>query len=64
MGEGGSSLIWNLGDNGETGKKQGGGKKITVKIVATNVVASRQPNVDRLQHRPLVPKDSNSIFGK
>ena len=31
-------------------------KKKTVKIVATNVVASRPPNGDRLQRRPLVPK--------
>ena len=31
-------------------------KKITVEIVATNVVASRPPNGDRLQRRPLVPK--------
>ena len=30
-------------------------KKITVEIVATHVVASRPPNGDRLQHRPLVP---------
>ena len=30
-------------------------KKITVEIVATNVVASRPPNGDRLQRRPLVP---------
>ena len=35
----------------KTGKKNG---KIMMKIVATNVVASR-PNGDRLQHRPLVP---------
>ena len=27
-----------------------------VEIVATNVVASRPPNGDRLQRRPLVPK--------
>ena len=27
MGEGGSSLIGNLGDNGETGKKTGGKKE-------------------------------------
>ena len=45
------------------GKKRMGeknrGKKIIIimmKIVATNVVASRPPNGDRLQHRPLVPK--------
>ena len=30
-------------------------KKIMMKIVATNVVASRPPNGDRLQRRPLVP---------
>ena len=29
---------------------------IMVKIVATTVVASRPPNGDRLQRRPLVPK--------
>ena len=39
----------------EQGGKRGEKKKITVKIVATNVVTSRQPNGDRLQHRPLVP---------
>ena len=37
-------------DGGE--KKE---KKIMKKIVATNVVASRPPNGDRLQRRPLVP---------
>ena len=42
------------GDDGE--KKTG--KKIMMKIVATNVVASRPPNGDRLQRRPLVPKKS------
>ena len=30
-------------------------RKIMVKIVATIVVASRSPNADRLQRRPLVP---------
>ena len=30
-------------------------KKITAEIVATNVVASRPPNGNRLQRRPLVP---------
>ena len=30
-------------------------KKITTEIVATNVVASRPPNGDRQQRRPLVP---------
>ena len=47
------------GDEGEkkTGKKKNGKKKgkIMMKIVATNVVASRPPNGDRLQRRPLVP---------
>ena len=33
-------------------------KKITVEIVATNVVASRAPNSDQLQWRPLVPKST------
>ena len=36
-------------------KKKRRRKKITVEIVATNVVASRPPNGDRLQRRPLVP---------
>ena len=31
-------------------------KKITLEIVATNIVASRPPNGDRLQHQLLVPK--------
>ena len=31
----------------------------TVEIVANNVIASRPPNGDRLQRRPLVPTDSN-----
>ena len=31
-------------------------KKRMMEIVATNVVASRPPNGDRLQRRPLVPK--------
>ena len=35
------------------GKKEK--KKMTMKIVATNVVANRLPNGDRLQRRPLVP---------
>ena len=47
------------GDNGEEkkwGKKNGEKKKkIMMKIVATNGVASRPPNADRLQCRPLVP---------
>ena len=52
------------GGGGETGgkkkKREKKGKfkrrkKITVKIVATNVVASRPPNGDRLERRPLVP---------
>ena len=37
-------------------KKKEKKKKITLEIVATNVVASRPPNGDRLQRRPLVPK--------
>ena len=40
-------------DDGE--KKRKRKKKITVEIVATNVVASRPPNGDRLQRQPLVP---------
>ena len=36
-------------------KKKKKKKKITVKIVATNVVASRPPNGDRLQRQQLVP---------
>ena len=50
------------GDDGEkknkTGDKKNGEKreKIMMKIVATNLVASRPPNGDRLQRRPLVPK--------
>ena len=35
--------------------REGKKEKITVEIVATNVVASRPPNGDRLQRRPLVP---------
>ena len=42
-------------DDGEEKKKEKERKKITVEIVATNVVASRAPNGDRLQRRPLVP---------
>ena len=46
-------------DDGEKKKKKEKEKKkkkkITVEIVATNVVASRPPNGDRLQRRPLVP---------
>ena len=41
-------------DDGEKEKK-GGKKKITVEIVATNVVANRPPNGDPLQCQPLVP---------
>ena len=40
-------------DDGEKEKEK---KKITVEIVATNILASRPPNGDRLQRRPLVPK--------
>ena len=36
--------------------------KITVEIVATNVVASRPPNGDRLQCRPLVPIEKVESF--
>ena len=44
-------------DDGERKKeKKERKKKITVEIVATNVVASRPPNGDRLQRRLLVPK--------
>ena len=52
------------GDDGEEKrkreKKRGGKKKkkkmkITVEIVATNVVASRPPNGNQLQRRPFVP---------
>ena len=32
------------------------GRRTMMKIVATNVVANRLPNGDRLQHRSLVPK--------
>ena len=42
-------------DDGEKEKKKKK-KKIMTEIVATNVVASRPPNGDRLQRRPLVPK--------
>ena len=57
------------GDDGEKekrekngGEKNGGKKKkIMMKIVATNVVASRPPNGDRLQRRPLVPIMSLSV---
>ena len=41
-------------DNGEKRKEKE--KKITAEIVTTNVVASRPPNNDRLQRRPLVQK--------
>ena len=40
-------------DDGEKEKRKK--KKITVEIVATNVVASRPPNCDRLQSQPLMP---------
>ena len=42
-------------DDGEKKKKKKRKKKIMTEIVATNVVASRPPNGDRLQCRPLVP---------
>ena len=40
------------------GKNEEKEKKITAEIVATNFVASRAPNSDRLQRRPLVPKST------
>ena len=40
---------------GRDGEKKMEWWKIMMKIVATNVVASRPPNSDRLQRRPLVP---------
>ena len=40
---------------GRDGEKKMEWWKIMMKIVATNVVASRPPNGDRLQRRPLVP---------
>ena len=43
------------GEKKNGGKKRKEKKKIMMKIVATNVVASRPPNGDRLQRRPLVP---------
>ena len=49
-------------DDGERKKEKKRKKKITVEIVATNVVASRPPNGDRLQRRPLVPKNDNASF--
>ena len=36
-------------------KKEKKKEKIMAEIVATNVVASRPPNGDQLQRRPLVP---------
>ena len=44
------------GDDGEEKKRGKKKKKIKTFLVATNVVASRPPNRDRLQRRPLVPK--------
>ena len=44
---------------GKTGEKTGEKKKENK--VATNVVASRPPNGDQLQRRPLVPIFENSI---
>ena len=43
------------GEKKEKEKEKEKKKKITVEIVATNVVASRPPNGDRPQRRPLVP---------
>ena len=46
------------------GRDGGGGekkkKKIKAEIVATNVVAGRPPNGDRLQRRPLVPMEKKN----
>ena len=41
-------------DGGEKQEKKGGDGKRMMKKMATNVVASRLPNGDRLQPRPLV----------
>ena len=49
----GAGAWLSLAKKKKKGKKEK--KKITVEIVATNVVASRPPNGDRLQRRPLVP---------
>ena len=43
------------GGNGETRNETRKEKKRIMEIVSTNVVASRSPNGDRLQRRPLVP---------
>ena len=50
-------------DDGEKRKrkKEKKKKKIMAEIVATNVVASRPPNGDRLQRRPLVPKGERML---
>ena len=48
-------------DGGE--KRENEKKKSMMKIVATNVVASRPPNGDRLQRRPLVPKTIRYMCG-
>ena len=52
-GEGMAVSILRKVDDGKRKKRKE--KKITAEIVATNVVASRSPNGDRLQRRPLVP---------
>ena len=49
-------------DGEEKKKKKKKEKKIKAEKVATNVVASRPPNGDRLQRRPLVPKDRVSVY--
>ena len=52
-------------DDGEKEKekeKKKKKKKITVEIVATNVVASRPPNGDRLQRRQVDLSCSDHIF--
>ena len=43
------------GEEKKKKKKKKKRKKIKAEIVATNVIASRSPNRDRLQRRPLVP---------
>ena len=45
----------NIDDGEKKRKRKKEKEKIMAEIVATNVVASRPPNGDRLQRRPLVP---------
>ena len=47
----GHAKVKNRGENEEKVKK-------TAEIMATSFVASRAPNSDRLQRRPLVPKST------